>query len=75
MFATEPGFDSPKAALRSWKELYVSARAAVTELWHRKPKGDSFSSAIDDIFVGGRWELGTEGGRRLTQAEKGVGGG
>jgi hypothetical protein len=51
MFSTVPGFGSPKAALRSEKDVYVSARAAATALLYRKPKGESFSSAIDDILV------------------------
>lgn len=50
MFSTVPGFDSPKAALRSEKDVYVSANAAATELLNRNPKGESFSSAGDDIF-------------------------
>lgn len=49
ILATVPGFDSPKASLRSEKDLYVSARTAVTALFSRKPKGASFSSSKDDI--------------------------
>jgi hypothetical protein len=51
MFSTVPGFDSPKAALRSEKDVYVSARARVTELLNRNPKGESFPSVIDDMFM------------------------
>jgi len=51
MFSTVPGFDSPNDALRSEKDAYVSAKATATELLNRKPKGESFSRAIDDMFV------------------------
>jgi hypothetical protein len=51
MFSTVPGFDSPRAALRSEKDVYVSANAAATELLNRNPKGESFSSSSDDIFM------------------------
>jgi hypothetical protein len=51
MFSTVPGFDSPKAALRSEKDVYVSANAAATELLNRNPKGESFSSAGDDMLL------------------------
>jgi hypothetical protein len=51
MFSTVPGFDSPRAALRSEKDVYVSANAAATELLNRNPMGESFSSSIDDIFM------------------------
>ena len=51
MFSTVPGFDSPRAALLSEKDMYVSAKAAATELLKRKPKGNSFSSVTDDMIV------------------------
>jgi hypothetical protein len=51
MFSTVPGFDSPKAALRSEKDVYVSASAATAELLNRNPKGESFASAGDDMFL------------------------
>jgi hypothetical protein len=51
MFSTVPGFDSPKAALRSEKDVYVSASAATTELLKRNPNGKSFSSSSDDMFM------------------------
>lgn len=51
MFSTVPGFDRPRASLRSEKDVYVSDRAAAIELLKRKPKGDSFSSVIDDMIV------------------------
>ena len=51
MFSTVPGFDSPKAALRSEKDVYVSANAAATELLNRNPKGESFSSVGDDMLL------------------------
>ncbi len=50
MFSTVPGLDSPKAALRSERDVYVSARATVTALLYRNPKGESFSSAIVDMI-------------------------
>jgi hypothetical protein len=31
--------------------VYVSARARVTELLNRNPKGESFPSVIDDMFM------------------------
>ncbi len=51
MFSTVPGFDNPRAALRSEKEVYVSAKATVIALLYRKPKGVSFSKDID-ISIG-----------------------
>jgi hypothetical protein len=51
MFSTVPGFDNPKASLRSEKDVYVSARAAAIELLKRKPNGDSFSDVIDDMMM------------------------
>ena len=51
ILSTDPGFDNPNAALRSEKDVYVSARAAETALLYRNPRGASFSSAIVDMMV------------------------
>ena len=51
MFSTVPGFDRPNAARLSEKDVYVSARADVRALFEKKPKGFSFSSAIEEDMV------------------------
>lgn len=53
ILSTDPGFDSPNAALRSEKDVYVSDRAAATALLYKNPKGASFSSAIVDDMIKG----------------------
>lgn len=51
MFSTVPGFASPKAARFSANDVYVSAKATERALLVKKPKGESFSSAIaEDIL-------------------------
>jgi hypothetical protein len=52
MFSTVPGLERPRASLRCWNEVYVSVRAAKAALFHRNPKGLSFSND-DDITVTG----------------------
>lgn len=84
MFSTVPGFDNPKAALRSENEMYESARPTEMGLLYRKPKGESFSSSTTADIVGGgdgcnegkRWNGGDcRGGWRLRLKDELIGAG
>ena len=46
IFSTVPGFERPRAALRSEKPSYTSLRVAVTALWVRNDQADGAASAI-----------------------------
>jgi len=72
MFSTVPGFGSPNASLRWEKDVYVSAKAATIELLKRNARGDSFSSAIDDMMM---WQLLSWKMRQVRAEEAGGGNG
>jgi hypothetical protein len=74
MFSTVPGLERPRASLHCWNEVYVSVRAAKAALFHRNPRGLSFSND-DDITATGAGVILTgeeeteRGGRNAREAE------